>query len=335
MIPAFLGLSGLTLTDRERALVRDADPAGFILFRRNVADKAQLRALTDALRDLSGRADLPVLVDQEGGRVARLGPPIWPSFPAGWRFAELYEKAPISAIEAARVNALAIALTLAEAGINVDCMPLLDVRHPGAHDVIGDRALGADPMRVAALGRAALDGLVAGGIIGVIKHLPGHGRGGADSHTELPVVDADEDELAIDLAPFRALADAPMAMTAHVLYPVWDKERPASISPAIISGVIRGSIGFDGLLMSDDLGMAALSGTLAGRALAAIAAGCDIALHCSGDAADNEEIAGALAPIGDTAVKRLARAMALTAPAAPAGDIDALTAKRDALLAYA
>ena len=190
MLPAFLGLSGPALTDAERGLIREADPAGFILFGRNIENPAQLSALTDSLRDASGRADLPVLIDQEGGRVARLRPPHWPAFPAAGRFAALYEKAPISAIEAARVNALAIALVLAEAGINVDCAPALDLAHPGADAIVGDRAYGAEPMQVAALGGAMLDGLAAGGVAGVIKHLPGHGRATADSHHHLPVVDA-------------------------------------------------------------------------------------------------------------------------------------------------
>ncbi|HWT11510.1 MAG TPA: glycoside hydrolase family 3 N-terminal domain-containing protein, partial [Allosphingosinicella sp.] len=212
MLPAFLGLAGERLDPDERAFLREAQPAGFILFARNCRDRGQLRRLTDDLRELAGRADLPILIDQEGGRVARLGPPDWPEFPAAWRFAELYRKAPISAIEAARVNAQAIAVTLAEVGINVDCLPLLDVRREGAHDVIGDRALGAEPMQVAALGRAVLDGLEAGGVCGVVKHMPGHGRAAADSHVELPVVEASAQELESDVAPFRALSDAPMAM---------------------------------------------------------------------------------------------------------------------------
>jgi beta-N-acetylhexosaminidase len=335
MLPAILGLSGLALTAAERAMVRDADPAGFILFGRNVGDPAQLRALTDSLRDVSGRADLPILVDQEGGRVARLGPPHWPAFPAPWRFSELYRKAPISAIEAARVNGEAIAVILAEAGINVDCAPLLDVAHEGAHDVIGDRALGAEPMQVAALGRAMLDGLAAGGVLGVVKHIPGHGRAGADSHHALPVVAASEEDLAVDLAPFRALADAAMAMTAHLLYPIWDPLLPASASPAIIAGVIRGEIGFDGLLLSDDIAMGALTGPIAARAQAAIAAGCDVALHCSGVAAENEAIAAALGGMTAAATARLERALARIAGKALAKDHEALAAKRDALLAYA
>ncbi|MDQ8758220.1 beta-N-acetylhexosaminidase [Sphingosinicella sp. LHD-64] len=333
MLPAIFGLSGETLSADERAFFGDADPAGYILFARNCRDRAQVRALTDSLRALSGRDDLPILIDQEGGRVARLAPPAWPPFPAAWRFAELYEVAPISAIEAARVNAQAIALTLDEIGINVDCLPLLDVRREGAHDVIGDRALGGEPMRVAALGRAVLEGLEAGGCIGVVKHMPGHGRAGADSHKQLPVVEASEDGLADDLAPFLALRNAPMAMTAHVLYPAWDAECCATLSPTIIDKVIRGRIGFDGFLMSDDIAMAALAGPLAARAEAAIAAGCDVVLHCSGILAESREIAAALPAIGDKARARLGRAMARIGT--KSGSYEALAGKRDVLLAQA
>lgn len=333
MRAAILGLSGLALTEDERAVFRDAKPAGFILFGRNIADKAQLRALTDSLRDLAGRFDLPILIDQEGGRVARLSSPPWPAFPAAWRFSRLYDKAPISAIEAARINGEALALTLAEMGINVDCLPVLDLRHQGAHDVIGDRAYGAEPMRVAALGRATLDGLEAGGVCGVIKHIPGHGRARADSHRELPVVDASEEDLAADLAPFHALRGAPMAMTAHLLYTAWDPERPATLSPTIIADIIRTRIGFEGLLMSDDLAMEALSGTLADRARAAIAAGCDVALHCSGVLAESAAVASAAGEMKAAALERLIRAMARTGNAS-GQSYEALAAKRDALLAY-
>jgi len=338
MLQAILGLSGLALTDDERAFFRGADPAGFCLFARNCGGKAQLLALTDSLREISGRADVPILIDQEGGRVARLKPPVWPEFPAGRRFAELYEKAPISAIEAARVNAQAIAVMLAEAGINVDCLPVLDVAGEGMHDMIGDRALGAEPMQVAALGRAMLDGLAGGGVAGVIKHMPGHGRARADSHKELPVVDAGAAELEVDIAPFRALRDAPMAMTAHVLYPAWDAALPATVSPTIIADVIRREIGFEGLLMSDDLAMEALAGSHAERAKAAIAAGCDVALFCSGVMAENEAVAGALGEMSAAALARLERAMAgmgtVTSNCPPAQGYDALAAKRDALLAF-
>ena len=335
MLPAILGLSGPTLTDAEHGLIRDADPAGFCLFRRNVEDPVQLRALTDSLRALSGRGDLPILIDQEGGRVARLGPPHWPAFPAAARFASLYDKAPMSAIEAARANGHALALTLVEVGINVDAAPVLDLLHPGADAIVGDRSFGAEPMQVAALGRALLDGLAAGGIAGVIKHLPGHGRAAADSHHLLPVVDASAEELAADLAPFRALAGrAAMAMTAHILYPAWDPERPATLSPTIVADVIRGAIGFDGLLMTDDIAMGALSGSVAERGRAALAAGCDVVLHCSGEPADNEMLAGALGPMGEAAAARLARAMAPRQAGTPMTCAE-LTAKRDALLALA
>lgn len=334
MIPAIMGLSGPALSDDERAFFREAEPAGFVLFARNCVDAKQLKALTDSLREVSGRADVPIAIDQEGGRVMRMKPPEWPDFPAQGRFAALYEKAPMSAIEAARVNAQAIALVLAKAGINVDLLPALDLRREGAHDVIGDRALGDEPMQVAALGRAVLDGLAAGGAIGVIKHMPGHGRAQVDSHKELPVVTASAGELEHDIAPFRALRDAPMGMTAHLLYPVWDAERPASISPTIIERIIRDAIGFDGLLMSDDLAMEALKGSAGERAEAVVAAGCDVALHCSGVFAEMEEIASRLGPIGAAGSERLARAMARAAAPA-AADFDALVAKRDALLAYA
>lgn len=333
MLPAIFGLCGETLSAGERAFFREAEPAGYILFARNCRDRAQLKALTDSLRDAAGREDVPILIDQEGGRIARLRPPEWPSFPAAQAFAELYAAAPISAIEAARANAQAIAVTLADIGINVDCLPLLDVRRESAHAVIGDRALGEEPMQVAALGRAMLDGLEAGGVCGVVKHIPGHGRAGADSHRELPVVDASEEELEVDIAPFRALAGAPMGMTAHVLYAAWDSERCASVSSTVIRDVIRGRIGFDGLLMSDDIGMEALAGTPAQRAASVVGAGCDVALHCSGALAEMRDIAEALGPMAQRPRERLTRAMARIAGTASAQSYEELAAKRDALLA--
>jgi len=335
MTPLLLGLSGPALTEAERRFLASVDPAGYILFRRNCIDRAQLRALTDDLRALAGRDDVPILIDQEGGRVARMQPPIWPPFPGAAAFDALYDVAPASAIEAARANAQAIAAMLAEAGINVDCLPLLDVRDPDGHDIIGDRAFGAEPLRVAALGRAVIEGLRAGGVVGVVKHVPGHGRARADSHVELPVVDADAPALERDLAPFIALKSAPMAMTAHVVYTAWDADRCASLSPRVIGEVIRGRIGFDGLLMSDDLGMSALAGSFAERAAGVLAAGCDVALHCSGDMAEMEAVAGAVGAIGAQARARLDRAMATVAGARDATPFDALAAKRDALLAYA
>ena len=333
MLPAIFGISGESLSEDERTFFRGARPAGFILFARNCRARDQLRRLTDSFREVAGREQVPILIDQEGGRVARLKPPEWPAFPAAWRFAELYARAPISAIEAARVNARAIAILLAEAGINVNCAPLLDVRREDAHDVIGDRALGAEPMQVAALGRAVLDGLRAGGVCGVVKHMPGHGRARADSHKALPVVDASAEELAVDLAPFRALHDAPVAMTAHLLYPAWDEEKCATLSPTVVGEVIRGQIGFEGLLVSDDLTMEALKGSLAERAEAAIGAGCDLVLQGSGKVSDNEAVAAALGSIGEEALVRLDRAMAW--PAEEPADYRALVDKRDALLALA
>jgi hypothetical protein len=226
MQAAIYAPSGLDLTSEERAFFRDADPAGYIVFKRNIATREQLRALTDDLRGLHGRAELPILIDQEGGRVARMKPPEWPAFPAGEAFARLYEKAPMSAIEAARANATAIAILLREVGVTVDCLPVLDVRQPGATDIVGDRALGSEPMQVAALGRASLDGLAAAGVAGVIKHMPGHGRALVDSHEELPVVSASLEALEIDLEPFRTLRSASMGMTCHCVYTAWDPERP-------------------------------------------------------------------------------------------------------------
>ncbi|MEO7364784.1 MAG: beta-N-acetylhexosaminidase [Sphingomicrobium sp.] len=333
MQAAIYGLAGLEITPDERALFRDADAAGYILFRRNCADQAQLLRLTDDLRDLSGRGELPILIDQEGGRVARMQPPHWPTFPAADAFARLYQTAPSSAIEAARSNARAIALTLKACGININCLPLLDVRQEGAHDIIGDRALGAEPMQVAALGRAVLDGMASAGVVGVIKHIPGHGRAMADSHKELPVVTASAVELEIDLEPFERLRAAPMGMTAHVVYTAWDSERPASLSPTIIHDIIRGRIGFEGWLMSDDLGMEALSGDFGQRASGVVAAGCDVALHCSGKIEEMVAVAAAVPSISADGEARLARAMATVLVADEGADFAEAVAKRDALLA--
>lgn len=333
MLPAIIGLSGLALTPDERAFIRAADPAGFILFGRNVAGKAQLRALTDDLRSLTGRAALPILVDQEGGRIVRLGPPDWPRFPAAARFAVLYERAPISAMEAARLNGLAIGLILAEAGINVACAPLLDLFYDDAHGVIGDRALGADPLQVASLGRALLDGLAEGGVAGMIKHMPGHGRAGADSHVALPVVTASAEELARDLLPFRRLAHAPFGMTAHILYTAWDPHRPATVSPRVVGDIIRGAIGFGGILVSDSLRMAALPGTLEEKGRAALAAGCDLVLHCSGALGESERLAGALPALPQETADRLESATR-RASGHDAGALPDIIARREALLAH-
>ena len=335
MQAAIYGLSGPVLTEDERSFFHDADPAAYILFKRNCLDPAQVRALTDSLRGLSGRADLPILIDQEGGRVARMQPPEWPKFPCGWAFAELYDKAPSSAIEAARVNARALALMLRSAGVNVDCLPLLDVRRPEADEIIGDRSLGSDPMQVAALGRAVLDGLHSGGVVGVIKHIPGHGRALCDSHKALPVVEASEDELATDLGPFERLHRAPMGMMAHVVYTAWDAERPASQSPSVIGDIVRGRIGFDGWLMSDDIGMEALQGGFGERAAAVVAAGCDAALHCSGKMDEMLAVAEAVPAMSEEGEERLAKAMDRIADSDGGPDFEQLIAKRDELLALA
>lgn len=334
MIPVIFGLAGPELGVDERALFQKYPPAGYILFQRNCVDPDQIRALTAELKALAGRDDVPILIDQEGGRVARLKPPHWPEFPAARRFAELYARAPVSALDAARFNARAIAETLRLLGITVDCLPVLDVPVEGAHDIIGDRAYGAEPTQVAALGRATLEGLRQGGVVGVVKHIPGHGRARADSHLELPVVEASAAELAQDLAPFTSLADAPMAMTAHVVYSALDADRCATVSPVVIERVIRGEIGFQGLLMSDDLGMKALAGSFADKARACLAAGCDVALHCSGDFAEMREIAEAVPAISAPARDRLEAAMAWPRRTLPL-DIGKLAQRRDALLALA
>ena len=333
MKPVIFGLSGPVLTPDERAFFADVEPAGYILFRRNVVDRAQLRALTDALRDLAGRDDLAILIDQEGGRVARMGPPEWPAFPAGPAFAKLYEAAPMSAIQAMRANGQALGLMLSEVGITVDCAPLLDVAQPDTTEAVASRAYGADPMQVAALGRAMLEGLAVGGVVGVVKHMPGHGRAIVDSHYDLPTVTAAAEALAVDIEPFRTLRHAMMGMTSHIVFQAWDAERPAPLSPIVIDQVIRGEIGFDGLLMTDDIDMKALSGTAGDKAAGAIAAGCDLVLDCWARMDEMIDIAGRLGPIAAHSRARLDRAMA--SRRAPDGDFAELIARRDAFLALA
>jgi beta-N-acetylhexosaminidase len=333
MQAAIYGIEGLELTAGERSFYRDAEPAGFILFRRNCENQDQLLRLTDSLREISGRGDVPILIDQEGGRVARMRPPEWPAFPAAEKFANLYRAAPSSAIEAVRANARALALMLRSCGINVNALPLLDVRQEGATDIIGDRALGSEPMQVAALGRAVLDGMASAGVVGIVKHMPGHGRALVDSHKELPVVTASAEELEVDLEPFERLATAPMGMTAHVVYTVWDAERPASLSPTVIRDIIRERIGFDGWLMSDDLGMEALKGDFGSRAAGVIQAGCDVALHCSGKMDEMVAVAAAVPAMSAEGHDRLARAMASTRLELEAVDFAEEIAKRDTLLA--
>lgn len=336
MIPAIFGLGGLQLTADERAFFRDCDPAGYILFGRNIADPEQLRRLTDDLRSIHGRERLLISIDQEGGRVARLRPPLWAGYPAGQAFDALYQIAPASAIEAARANATAMGLELSAMGITVDYHPPLDLRVPGAHDVIGDRAFGSDPMAVAALGRAVLEGLAAGGVTGCIKHMPGHGRSDVDTHKALPTVTASAAELEDDLAPFRTLNQALVGMTGHLVFTAWDAANPATLSPTIIRDIIRGAIGFDGLLLTDDIDMEALGGTIPERALRAHAAGCDIVLNCWAKMDDMQGICAVLPAMSEATAARLDRALAGTRVAPDIVPQAAeLLAKRDALLALA
>jgi beta-N-acetylhexosaminidase len=313
---AILGCSGPILTPEERTFFRRVKPWGFILFKRNVETPDQVRALVDALRDTVGRADAPVLIDQEGGRVQRLGPPHWSRYPPGRAFGDLSGNDPLVRREITRLGARLMAHDLAALGVNVDCVPVLDVPDPSGHEIIGDRAYGKTAEEVALLGRAAAEGLIAGGILPVIKHIPGHGRAMADSHLELPVVDASFEELdGRDFAPFRVLSDMPMAMTAHVIYSAIDRKRPATTSRKVMRRVVRGAIGFDGLVMSDDLSMKALSGDFAERAADSRSAGCDVVLHCNGDMAEMKpvvkgagELRGRAATRAKAALARLARA---------------------------
>jgi beta-N-acetylhexosaminidase len=306
------GCSGLRLGAEEKRFFAEAQPLGFILFARNVETPAQVRALVADLRASVGRADAPVLIDQEGGRVQRLRPPRWREAPPAARFAELMRRKPESAIEAVRLNARLMAAELADLGITVDCAPVLDVPQPGAHSVIGDRALGDAPGPVATLGRAMCEGLLAGGVLPMIKHIPGHGRPTVDSHLDVPIVEASlKDLMAVDFAPFKALNDMPWAMTAHVVYTALDRDRPATISPQVVAEAIRGMIDFRGVLLSDDIGMSALKGSFAERAAAALKAGCDVALHCSGEAAGMTEAVAGAGFLSAAAERRLARAEAM------------------------
>jgi len=326
-----LGCAGPVLSGEEQAFFRDVRPWGFILFKRNVETPDQVRALVEALRETVGRADAPVLIDQEGGRVARLGPPHWRRYPPGRAYGQLSGNDPLLRREIARLGGRLLAHDLAALGINVDCVPVLDVPHPGAHDVIGDRAYGDTADEVALLGRAASEGLIAGGVLPVIKHIPGHGRAGADSHMALPVVEAAYAELdARDFAPFRVLSDMPMAMTAHVVYTAVDRKRPATTSKAAISRVIRGAIGFDGLLMSDDLSMKALSGDFAERARASLAAGCDVVLHCNGDMDEMQGVVAGTRALAGRAGQRARAALGRIARTPEPLDLEEARARFDA-----
>ncbi|MDO8421090.1 MAG: beta-N-acetylhexosaminidase [Parvibaculum sp.] len=306
---AIYGCAGPQLTDSERAFFADADPWGFILFARNIENPAQVSALTAEMRGLTGR-DVPILIDQEGGRVARLRPPHWRSYPAGRRYGEVYARSTEDGLEAARLGARLIAAELRAVGVNVDCLPVLDLPVEGAHDVIGDRAYGTTPEVVIALARAAAEGLLEGAVLPVIKHIPGHGRAGVDSHLSLPRVGTDVKTLdRTDFAPFKAFADMPLAMTAHVVYEAIDAAAPATTSRAVIADIIRGIIGFDGLLMSDDLSMQALSGTLAERTRASLKAGCDLVLHCNGKMDEMEAVAGEVPMLAGDALRRSTAAL--------------------------
>ena len=331
---AIFGCEGLALSDREKSFFARTNPLGFILFARNVRDPGQVRSLVGELRSCVGRADAPVLIDQEGGRVQRLRPPHWRQAPPMARFGELDDL--LRASRAARLNASLIAAELGALGIDVDCAPVLDLPVAGAHDVIGDRAFSGDAEVVASLGRAVCDGLLAGGIIPVVKHIPGHGRASVDSHHRLPVVDADLAVLrATDFRPFGELRDAPWAMTAHVVYTTLDAAAPATISKKVIETIIRGEIGFGGVLVSDDLSMKALSGNLDDRARAALAAGCDVVLHCNGDMAEMEAVAAATHPLADAALERLNRATSRRAEVAGAIDVAVTLSELTALIGTA
>ena len=308
---AIFGCSTLRLTPQERAFFRAVRPWGFILFKRNIETPDQVRALVDELRATVDRPNAPVLIDQEGGRVQRLGPPHWRRYPPGRAYGDLATNDPLAPRDIVRLGARLLAHDLAALGINVDCVPVLDVPEPGAHDVIGDRAYGDTAQEVAELGRAAAEGLIAGGVLPVIKHIPGHGRAHADSHLALPVVEASLAELdARDFAPFKGLSDMPMAMTAHVVYTAIDPRRPATTSRKAIKQVIRETIGFDGVLMSDDLSMKALSGDFAERARASLTAGCDVILHCNGDMAEMQAVMDGTKLLAGRAKARCASALA-------------------------
>jgi beta-N-acetylhexosaminidase len=304
------GLSGLNVSADERAFLKEAQPWGLIIFKRNVNTPQQVTELANSFRDAVGWA-APVLVDQEGGRVQRLGPPHWPVFPPGARYGALYDRDVASGLAAAQLAGHLIAAELNVLGIDVDCLPLADVLAPGADPVIGDRAYGSEPGKVAAIAGAIAQGLLAGGVLPVLKHLPGHGRATADSHHKLPVVDTDRATLeSTDFAAFRPLASLPLGMTAHVVFSAIDPDAPATTSVTMVREVIRGFIGFRGLLMSDDVSMKALSGTIAERSRAAFAAGCDVVLHCNGDLREMSAVAGAAPPLAGDAAARAEAALA-------------------------
>jgi beta-N-acetylhexosaminidase len=305
------GVSGLELSATEREFIRGTRPWGFILFKRNIETPDQVSALVRELRDCLGEADAPVLIDQEGGRVARLGPPHWPAYPPGATFGALYDLDRALGLKAARLSSRLIAADLIDLGITVDCLPLADVPVAGADAVVGNRAYGTEPAKVAAIARAVTEGLEQGGVLPVLKHIPGHGRATADSHHQLPTVDTSRKELErTDFAAFQPLADLPMAMTAHVVFSALDPAQPATTSATIIRQVIRGGIGFQGLLMSDDVSMNALAGSIAERTRAIVNAGCDMVLHCNGKLDEMRDVAHETPELAGEALDRARRALA-------------------------
>jgi beta-N-acetylhexosaminidase len=326
------GVSGLELSADERGFIRAERPWGFILFKRNIDTPAQVASLVRELREAVGNPDAPVLIDQEGGRVARLGPPHWPVYPPGAVFGALYDIEPRLGLQAAHLSSRLIAADLIESGITVDCLPLADVPVEGSDAVIGNRAYGTEPAKVAAIARAVTDGLVEGGVLPVLKHIPGHGRAAADSHFRLPTVDTSRDELeTTDFAAFQPLADLPMAMTAHVVFSALDPAQPATTSATIITQVIRGVIGFQGLLMSDDVSMNALAGTIAERTRAIVNAGCDMILHCNGKLDEMRDVARETPELTGEALARANRALASRHQPQPL-DRQAARAELDALI---
>ena len=332
-IRAFItGVAGPELSAAEREFIRTERPWGFILFKRNIDTPAQITHLVRELRDAGGNPEAPVLIDQEGGRVQRLGPPNWPVYPAGAVFSALYDIDPKLGLEAGRLSARLIADDLIRLGITVDCLPLADVPVDGADAVIGNRAYGTEPAKVAAIGRAVSQGLEQGGVLPVLKHIPGHGRATADTHFKLPEVDTAEKELErTDFAAFQPLADLPMAMTAHVVFSALDPAHPATTSATIIRQVIRGVIGFQGLLMSDDVSMNALAGSIAERTRAIIAAGCDMVLHCNGKLEEMRDVARETPELSGKALERAKQAMASRQPPQPF-DRQAARARLDVLI---
>jgi beta-N-acetylhexosaminidase len=326
------GIAGTELSAAEREFMAAEQPWGFILFKRNIDNPSQVAALNSELRSIVGDVDAPVLIDQEGGRVQRFAPPNWPVYPPGALFGRLYDIDSALGLTAARLSARLIADDLLKVGVTVDCLPLADVPVAGADAVIGDRAYGTEPSKVAAIARAVTDGLEQGGILPVLKHIPGHGRATADTHYSLPVVDTPEDELnRTDFAAFQPLADLPMAMTAHVVFSAVDAAHPATTSATMIERVIRGFVGFQGLLMSDDVSMNALAGSIAERTRAAFAAGCDVVLHCNGKLDEMRQVAGETPELSGKALERARRALA--ARKSPlAFDRTAARAELDALI---